>query len=311
MACGDAMAEDALARIVYRDNPPVCIFGDSAAAVERMRRTAEAAGCRVAGCTQWGAAFAPECVPTASALIEIDGVANEAAIVPMLDWAQREAARGMRRIVISAPDTWLDLVAARTPDARVAQLCDASEPERIAHVAAASRIHPLEFHDIGRDEGSAILQQLTEDVSRIAAILSSLSEEEAAALGSVKPSESVEKDEPRLDAAFVRSIIRARRMRDQYFRGGLFADPAWDMLLDLMAARLEDNRVAVSSLCIAAAVPATTALRWIKALTDRGLFVRSADPQDGRRVYIELSDDAARALTAYLRAVQRMAPTAI
>jgi DNA-binding MarR family transcriptional regulator len=55
----------------------------------------------------------------------------------------------------------------------------------------------------------------------------------------------------------------------------------------------------------------SSALRWIKALTDRGLFARSADPQDGRRVYIELSDDAARALTAYLRAVQRIAPTAI
>ncbi len=104
---------------------------------------------------------------------------------------------------------------------------------------------------------------------------------------------------------------RARRLRDQYIRGGLFADPAWDMLLDLMAARLEGNRVAVSSLCIAAAVPATTALRWIRALTERGLFIRSADPQDGRRVYIELHDDVARALTAYLRAVQRVSPAAI
>ena len=109
----------------------------------------------------------------------------------------------------------------------------------------------------------------------------------------------------------MRSIIRARRLRDQFFRGGLFADPAWDMLLDLFAARLEGTRVAVSSLCIAAAVPATTALRWIKALTDRGLFVRSADPQDGRRVYIALSDEVARSLTAYLRAVQRIAPAAI
>ena len=51
--------------------------------------------------------------------------------------------------------------------------------------------------------------------------------------------------------------------------------------------------------------------RWIKALTDRGLFLRSADPQDGRRVYIELSDDAARALGAYLRAVQRIAPVVV
>jgi hypothetical protein len=42
-----------------------------------------------------------------------------------------------------------------------------------------------------------------------------------------------------VDAVYVRSIIRARRMRDQYFKGELFADPAFDMLLDLYAARLE------------------------------------------------------------------------
>ena len=79
------------------------------------------------------------------------------------------------------------------------------------------------------------------------------------------------------------------------------------MLLDLMAARLEGNPVAVSSLCIAAAVPATTALRWVKALTDRGLFVRIADPHDRRRVFIDLSEDTVRALGAYLRAVRRSA----
>src|SRR3546814_5849017 len=59
------------------------------------------------------------------------------------------------------------------------------------------------------------------------------------------------------EGARVRALIRARRMRDQFFRSELFADPAWDMLLDLMAARLEHKRVSVSSLCIAAAVPVT------------------------------------------------------
>src|SRR3546814_4614981 len=66
------------------------------------------------------------------------------------------------------------------------------------------------------------------------------------------------------------------------------------MLLDLMAAHLSGQRVSVSSLCIAAAVPATTALRWIRALTAHGLFLRQADPSDGRRVFIALSDKAAR-----------------
>jgi len=303
------MAHDALAMVAYKDNPPVCIFGDSAAALERMRRTAEAAGCRIAGDIALNSpTIAQDCVPTASALIELDGTADEAAIVRLLDWAQHEAASGARRIVISAPEGLIDLVAARTPDHRVAQLCGASEAERTAEIAFASLRPTPSFHDVGRDD---VLQQLTEDVGRIAAILASLSDEEVAAITIAKPSQAPDKDEPGIEPAFVRSIIRARRLRDQFFRGGLFADPAWDMLLDLMAARLEENRVAVSSLCIAAAVPATTALRWIKALTDRGLFVRSADPQDGRRVYIELSDDAARALTAYLRAVQRIAPASI
>nr|WP_047168570.1 winged helix DNA-binding protein [Sphingomonas sp. Y57] len=106
-----------------------------------------------------------------------------------------------------------------------------------------------------------------------------------------------------VDSSAIREMIRARRQRDELFGAGLFADPAWDMLLDLMAARLERRPVAVSSLCIAAAVPATTALRWIKQLTEAGLLRRVADPDDGRRVFIELTDHAAAAMDAYFAAV--------
>ncbi len=91
-------------------------------------------------------------------------------------------------------------------------------------------------------------------------------------------------------ASQVRAVLRSRRLRDHIFSPDLFADPAWDILLDLMAARLEGARVSVSSLCIAAAVPPTTALRWIRQLTDRGLLERQADPDDGRRIFITLSD---------------------
>jgi hypothetical protein len=142
------------------------------------------------------------------------------------------------------------------------------------------------------------LQQLSEEAERLATALAAMSELEA--------EREVSEDRP-FDAARVRSIIRARRLRDQFFGTDLFADPAWDMLLDLMAAKLEGQQVAVSSLCIAAAVPATTALRWIKALVDRGLFLRVGDPQDGRRIHIELADEAASALDAYLRTAQRIA----
>jgi hypothetical protein len=126
-------------------------------------------------------------------------------------------------------------------------------------------------------------------------------EREAYRLAAGNPPEVIER--MLLDAATIRDMIRARRMREHLFGHGLFADPAWDILLDLTAARLEGRPVAVSSLCIAAAVPATTALRWIKQLTDAGLLHRVADPEDGRRVFIELTDRAARAMGEYFDAV--------
>ena len=79
------------------------------------------------------------------------------------------------------------------------------------------------------------------------------------------------------------------------------------MLLDLTQAELAQHRVPVSSLCIAAAVPATTALRWIKSMTDSGLFVRRADPHDGRRVFVELSPAASGAMRAYFAELAKAA----
>lgn len=103
----------------------------------------------------------------------------------------------------------------------------------------------------------------------------------------------------------IRDVIRARRLRNQYFDAQLFADPAWDMLLDLMAARLENKKVSVSSLCIAANVPPTTALRWIKIMTDEEIFKRQADDKDGRRIFIELSDNAAAGMVGFFSVIRR------
>lgn len=107
---------------------------------------------------------------------------------------------------------------------------------------------------------------------------------------------------PTIDSEFVRDLIRQRQRRSAEFGADLFADPVWDMMLDLLAARLDGRAVRTSSLCIAAGVPSTTALRWIRELAERGLFVRVPDPQDGRGVLIELSDDAAERLLDHLAA---------
>ncbi|WP_449326787.1 winged helix DNA-binding protein [Sphingopyxis sp. 550A] len=103
----------------------------------------------------------------------------------------------------------------------------------------------------------------------------------------------------RARARMVRNIIRDRRKREQRFSSHLLADPGWDMLLDLYAAHYEGQKVSISSLCIAACVPATTALRWIKTMEEDGHFVREHDPYDRRRVFIQISDGARAKMDDY------------
>ncbi len=98
----------------------------------------------------------------------------------------------------------------------------------------------------------------------------------------------------------IRAYLASRRRRDRFFPGQIFADPAWDMLLDLWAATNEGRQVSVSSLCFAAAVPATTALRWIALMEDRGWFTRVRDPSDHRRTHVRLTRRAITAMRGYL-----------
>ena len=179
--------------------------------------------------------------------------------------------------------------------------------------------------DSGRDVAMERIDRLQDEVARITAMLTGMSEQ---AMGygpragkvtgngpvsfspAARDNSRVFRAEPDIAAftqyaapsgasSFVRRLLRQRRMREQFFPADMFADPAWDMLLDLYAAQLEGQPVAVSSLCIAAAVPATTALRWIKTMTDTGLFERQADPRDGRRIFIGLAPQAAQAMERY------------
>jgi DNA-binding MarR family transcriptional regulator len=94
-------------------------------------------------------------------------------------------------------------------------------------------------------------------------------------------------------------MARQRQLRAAFMPTALFAEPAWDMLLDLYAAYYEGKEVSVSSLCIAANVPSTTALRSIETMTEQGCLIRRRDPKDGRRIFLALSDAARGWLDAY------------
>lgn len=99
----------------------------------------------------------------------------------------------------------------------------------------------------------------------------------------------------------LRQVIKRRRSRELCFPAGLFADPAWDILLDLTVAHIEQQDLSVTDVCVAAAVPQTTALRWISTLEREGLIDRTPDPRDSRRVIVRLSDEGWERMERYLQ----------
>jgi DNA-binding MarR family transcriptional regulator len=288
------------ANITYSDEAPVLLAASSDAAMARAERTIEAAGFRI--CARLpieGARERIEQQARATALwVEIDRDCGRPMDV-LLGQLSRDVGDGRYGAVVSAPASLLDPLAAGIEESAIEMVVDADEPQRIAAlaIAAARKGVPLRVSDIGADKSAERLRQLSEEVSRIASTLARLSSGPGAPAPAVQPPASA--DVPPLSVETVRAVIRARRLRSRYFAEELFADPAWDMLLDLLQAEIAQLRVPVSSLCIAAAVPATTALRWLKTLVAQGIFIRRADPHDGRRVFVELAPQASNALHRY------------
>jgi len=286
------------------DRPPILIAGDSADALDRAVRTIEASGIRVAD--RVGLEEAPERIDrqiAASALwIELEADSG-APMDRLLDHVNRDVGHGRYPAIVAAPSELLDAIAARLTGGSVELVVDGDEADRTAALAVAltEASRPDRLSDIASDQNATRLRQLSDEVSRVASTLARLSTGPAPA---ARPTEQppATGDVPEISADTVRAVIRARRLRSRYFQEDMFADPAWDMLLDLLQAEIAQLRVPVSSLCIAASVPATTALRWLKTMTHQGIFVRRADPHDGRRVFVELAPTASQAMRRYFAA---------
>jgi len=284
----------------YSTSAPVLLAGSSASALRRAEATIEASGLRI------GAKL-----PIAEAIDRLKFQAAATAVWLELDQdcgsqmdeiirrVNYDVSRRFYAAVVSVTSPLVDPVSAQIDEDTIDVLIDANEAERTAALAlAVSRYSKGTVSEVGRDRSTERLRQLSEEVSRITSSLARLSTGPTAPALTVADQRATAALAP-LSADTVRNVIRARRLRGRFFSEELFADPAWDMLLDLLQAEIAQLRVPVSSLCIAASVPATTALRWLKTLVSQGLFVRRPDPHDGRRVYVELAPDASDALRRY------------
>ena len=222
---------------------------------------------------------------------------------------------GAEALVWIGMDQLEDAYAALPPE-RCHWLVDADDALAVPILARANRRDDMDqLHDRSREGEYGALHKISDDLADFARTLARIAEQEdsvgssslrdkpvsfrPASAAMFEPLVAPARENNTPIAAKLRELIKLRRLRDQHFPPDLFADPAWDILLDLYAANLEGKSVSVSSLCIAAAVPPTTALRWITMMTEHGALVRKQDPHDARRVFIGLSPDSEERLSAY------------
>ena len=289
------------------------IVADGGPGAAEADRAIGLAGAEFRGRTDWRGAIDgrfDHAGPIELVAVEAQGVADDilAGALPRLAGLRSDTGA---RFIIAIDSGQIDLVADALLGERVELLCAPTLADRAAAFAIGlSAFSRDTLHDRDGNSESAQLRQLNEEVARISRVLSRLASEEKRPgvvgerpLGFSPPPAAL--TPPPTTAADIRKIIRGRRLRDQFFAEGLFEDPAWDMLLDLYAAELEGAQVSVSSLCIAAAVAPTTALRWIGRMSDAGLFVRQPDPFDRRRAYLGLSEEARTKMERYLSALRQ------
>ncbi len=286
------------------------IFADRAHLRGEIRDDAQAAGFRIAEAADLAALLEGEPRPLGEVVL-LDCPEVSGAGLAALSRLDIRAAHSGAQLIVSTSVDALDDVFACLDQSQPQILVGASRAERvIAMGRALGQLSEIHLRELG-EEDRLMLLRLTEQVSQIAERLDRLAVSgegglESPRMGFTGPNDDESEDRlsravrpPLPDPRLVRRIIRQRHLRARFFDAELFADPAWDMLLDLTAARAEHLRVSVTSLCIASGVPPTTALRWIGLMTEAGLFQRVEDELDRRRAFIALTDRAADAMARY------------
>ena len=294
------------------------IFVDRAVLREELAEDVESAGLKVrlAGELADLAEGGPRAL---GEVVIVDCPVATAGVLAALARLDERASRSGAHLIVSTGVEALDAVFGVCEFSNPQILVDPSRGERVIALGRVLAKEPrLHLRELSEDDRLTLLR-LTEQVAQISDRLEKMGTKGLAGDGGAFRFESprngyraegaaedrlLRKPRPPLpDARLVRQVIRQRQARAQFFDAELFADPAWDMLLDLTAARVERKRVSVTSLCIASGVPPTTALRWIGQMTQAGLFERVEDDADRRRAFIDLSDKAADSMARYFAVI--------
>jgi len=141
---------------------------------------------------------------------------------------------------------------------------------------------------------------LAEDMRRtIEQDSSSRRESGGAAQGATRPEDS--------SLRTLKLLQKLQEARSSIFGEAVMPEPAWEMLAELMRARLAGQHLSVTSLALSSKSPMTTALRRIEDLIQGGLAARMPDPTDRRRTYVELTPEGMARMQLFLEGFARTA----
>lgn len=104
----------------------------------------------------------------------------------------------------------------------------------------------------------------------------------------------------------IERVLRLRRDGSDVLGAGLFSNPAWDMLLQLSAARLQGRRVGLSDLITDG--PESTRARWATILEERGLRTVRPDARAPSGLRVELSECGAAKMSRLARGLRHRQP---
>lgn len=110
-----------------------------------------------------------------------------------------------------------------------------------------------------------------------------------------------------ISSATIRSIVAARRLREDFFWPAM-AETAWGLMLELFAGRLAGERLTVEALATAADTAPDAALHWVDWLAGRGIVSRDTTAADAMDAIVGLTETGADQMRAYLIAALRLSP---
>jgi biotin operon repressor len=110
-----------------------------------------------------------------------------------------------------------------------------------------------------------------------------------------------------ISAPCVHTILFVRRLRTQ-FLGFEVPEPAWGMMLAILAVRLDGGRLSLDELSNASGMSRRTAERWVRRMEKEGFLQVHRQPEAGRKALVDLTEQAADLVKNYLDAALQISP---